>query len=163
MLFLNRLAGVALALSLVAAATVPTIAGPADVALLQKYAGSYKGDGKLSGKDAGSISCRMTMKPNGSKLSYTGRCSIDGASNGFSGSFSYNDKAGRYEASSSQGSLPGKKVGSSIVFNMKSQNTTRGSASSVMTLSGGTIKIDFKLTDKKTNDVTTGHVPFART
>ncbi|MDB5542666.1 MAG: hypothetical protein JWQ89_4393 [Devosia sp.] len=146
---------VALAAALVLPAALPAVAGPAETALLGKYAGEWRGSGKVVGPDPGTVVCRMTFKTSSAgKLSYSGRCSFGGSgAASFRGTMLYNDARKRYEASSSAQGVStttiGKKQGSGIVFAANGMQTRYGNASSTMTLAGNAIKLNFKLVDKK--------------
>lgn len=145
----------ALAAALVLPVTLPATAGPAETAVLAKYAGDWRGTGKVTGPDPGTVVCRISFKSSTTgKLSYSGRCSFGGSgAASFRGTMVYNDAKKRYEASSSaQGASTttvGKKVGGTIVFASAGVKTSYGTASSVMTLSGSSIKLAFTLIDKK--------------
>ena len=145
----------ALASALALPMTLPVVAGPAENATLAKYAGDWRGTGKVVGPDPGTVVCRLSFKAStAGKLSYSGRCSFGGSgAASFRGTMVYNDAKNRYEASSSaQGASAttvGKKVGNTIVFASAGMDTRYGTASSVMTLSGSSIKLAFTLVDKK--------------
>ena len=125
----------------------PAIAAPADIELLQSYAGSWHGAGELTGPDSGSVRCRLTFRPSGEKISFTGRCTVAGSgTRGFTGVISFNDATGSYEASSRDGTVVGRKSGRNITFNM-SDTTTQGEVTSTMSLRGNEIRIDFELTE----------------
>ena len=51
----------ALGAALVLPLATPALAGKAENALLQKYEGAWKGTGKVTGPDPGTVSCRLTM------------------------------------------------------------------------------------------------------
>ena len=141
-------------LAALAVPLAPATAGPAENALLAKYAGNWKGIGKVTGPDPGTVVCRISLKPSASgKLSYSGRCTYSGQGTAsFRGTMLYNDASKRYEAASSgQGvsaTTVGKKQGGGIVFSTSGVDTRYGTISSVMTLAGDAIKLSFKLTDK---------------
>src|SRR5689334_10048146 len=99
---LNLLASLAL-LAALALPVAPAVAGPAESALLAKYAGDWKGTGKVTGPDPGTVVCRMSLKPSASgKLTYSGRCTYSGQGTAsFRGTIQYNDASNRYEAASS--------------------------------------------------------------
>jgi hypothetical protein len=145
-----------LSLALLAALAMPTAtvrAGEAESAVLAKYAGEWRGTGKVTGPEPGTVVCRITFKPASGKLSYTGRCTYSGQGTGsFRGTMLYNDARKRYEASSSAQGVStttiGKKQGGGIVFAASGMDTRYGTASSVMTLAGNAIKMSFKLVDK---------------
>jgi hypothetical protein len=137
-------------------------AAPADVALLQKYAGEWRGQSTLKGAESGNVSCRLELTPNGDKIIFNGRCSIDGGvASGFRGTLAYNEEAKRFEARSSDGGVVGRKSGGGVIFDMSGTNE-RGTVASTMALVGDRIKFDIKLTDATTNGVTTSSITFAR-
>jgi hypothetical protein len=140
----------------------PALAAPADIELLQSYAGSWRGTGELTGPDTGSVRCRLTFRTSGEKLSFSGRCTVAGTgTRGFTGVISFNDQTGRYEASSSDGTVVGRKSGRTITFNM-SDTTTQGEVTSSMSLRGNEIRVDFQLTDDDTGEVSGSRVTFTR-
>ena len=151
---MRHLKALALA-ALLAMPAAATMAGPSENALLAKYEGEWRGTGKVTGPDPGSVACRITFKPASTgKLSYTGRCSYSGSgAASFRGTIAYNDATRSFEASSSaQGAsvrTVGKRVGGGIVFASANTQTTHGRASSIMTLGGSSIKLSFVLVDKK--------------
>jgi len=143
----------ALCLALAALPALPAVAGQAENTLLQKYAGSWKGSGNVTGPDPGTVSCRLTMKgTTPGKLTYTGRCSFTAGAASFRGGIVYNDANKRFEASSSaQGvatTTVGKRSGGGVVFSSSGMETRYGTASSSLSLTGGSIKMSFKLVDK---------------
>lgn len=146
---------------------VPALAGPAENALLAKYAGEWKGTGKVTGPDPGTVVCRITFKPTpAGKLTYNGRCTYSGQGTAsFRGTMLYNDATRRYEASSSAQGVStttiGKKQGGGIVFAASGMDTRYGTASSVMTLAGNAIKLSFKLVDKD-GATTASSISFSR-
>ena len=84
---------------LVAAGAAPAFAGPAEMALLESYAGSWNGKGTLTGAQQETVVCKMSLsKGNGTKLNYTGRCSLAGAQLSVTGTIAYVDAKKRYEA-----------------------------------------------------------------
>ena len=147
---------------------LPAWAGPAENAVLAKYAGEWRGTGKVTGPDPGTVVCRITFKSAASgKLSYTGRCSFAGTgAASFRGTMLYNDARKRYEASSSAQGVAattiGKKQGGGIVFATEGMQTRYGTASSVMTLAGNSIKLNFKLVDEK-GETTASSITFQKT
>ena len=65
----------ALASALALPVALPAVAGPAENALLAKYAGDWRGTGKVTGPDPGTVVCRISLKAGSSgKLTYSGRC-----------------------------------------------------------------------------------------
>jgi hypothetical protein len=146
------------ALALAALLALPAtaaIAGPAENQLLARYEGEWRGTGKVTGPDPGTVVCRLTFKPSSAgKLGYTGRCSYSGSGTAsFRGTIAYNDAARAFEASSSaQGAsmrTVGKRVGGSIVFASANTRTTHGTVSSIMTLASNSIKLGFTLVDRQ--------------
>jgi hypothetical protein len=151
-----------LAAALLSVPAIPAFAAPADVELLKSYAGSWRGEGELTGPDSGSVRCRLTFRTLGEKLSFNGRCTVAGSgTRGFTGSISYNDATGRYEASSTDGTVVGRKAGNSITFNM-SDTTVQGDVTSSMQLNGNQIRVDFELKDADTGEVSGSRVTFTR-
>ena len=77
----------------------------------------------------------------------------------------YNDAKKRFESSSSSTGVSattiGKKQGGGIVFVMTPTDTTRGKASSTMTLGSSAIELSFKLVDKK-GQITASSISFAK-
>jgi len=163
---LNLLASLAL-LAAVAVPVTPVMAGPAENALLAKYAGDWRGTGKVTGPDPGTVVCRMSLKPSSSgKISYSGRCTYSGQGTAsFRGTMLYNDASNRYEAASSAQGVStntiGKKQGGGIVFATNGVDTRYGTISSTMTLAGDAIKLSFKLVDKD-GDTTASSITFDR-
>jgi hypothetical protein len=150
------------ALLLALAPMVPAVAAPADVELLQGYAGSWRGAGELTGPDSGSVRCRLTFRPSGEKLSFSGRCTLAGSgTRAFNGVLSFNEATGRYEASSTDGTVVGSKSGRNITFNM-SDTTTQGEVTSSMQFRGDQIRIDFELKDSESGEVSGSRVTFTR-
>lgn len=145
----------ALAATLALPTALPAVAGPAESALLAKYAGEWRGAGKVTGPDSGTVVCRLSFKSaTTGRLSYTGRCSFSGSgAASFRGTLSYNDAKRQYEAASSAQGVSsttiGRKQGGGIVFAASGMDTRYGTASSTMTLGGSTIKLSFKLVDNK--------------
>lgn len=156
-------------LALAAALALPAttaLAGEAETALLAKYAGEWRGTGKVSGPDPGTVVCRITFKPASGKLSYTGRCTYSGQGTAsFRGTMLYNDARKRFEASSSAQGVStttiGKRQGGGIVFAANGMDTRYGTASSVMTLAGNAIKMSFKLVDKD-GETTASSISFSK-
>jgi hypothetical protein len=161
------LSALALASLLALPVSAPAYAGPAESALLAKYAGQWRGIGKVTGPEPGTVVCRMTFKPSSSgKLSYSGRCSYSGAgAASFRGTMLYNDAARRYEAATSaQGvsaTTVGRKQGGGIVFTNGAMDTRYGTISSALTLAGNAIKLSFKLVDED-GQTTSSNVTFQR-
>ena len=160
------LARLAIAAMFVLPATLPVLAGPAETALLAAYAGTWAGTGTATGPEPGEVDCRISFKATSAgKLIYNGRCSFSSGAASFNGTMIYNDAANRFEAASSSTGFSattiGKKQGGNIVFAMNGEETTYGTASSVMTLSPKAINLTFKLVDKK-GETTASKITFTR-
>ena len=139
---------------------MPAVAGDQEVAFLQSLAGQYSGAGEITGEDGGPVKCRMTFKPSGAKLNYTGRCSGGGGSQSFSGSIRYNDSKGVYESSSQGRTVVGTKKGSTVTFTVNAR-MMGGQVQSVMSFSPKSLKVQFSMTNR--SGETSGSIPFSRT
>lgn len=140
----------------------PASAGPAENAFLAKVAGTWTGNGKLTGAEAGPIACKIVFKASGAKLTYTGRCNVqDLGAQAFSGSISYNDAAKRYEARSGTTTVAGTKSGSSLVFTTKAR-TIAGNATSTMTISASRIVVDFTVVAARTSEKSASKITFSK-
>ena len=63
---------VAVAGVLVAAGAMPAFAGPAEMALLESYIGTWNGKGTMKAAQDETVVCKMSLsKGNGTKLNYT--------------------------------------------------------------------------------------------
>lgn len=150
----------AFAALLAALSTVPVVAGPTEAAFLARLAGSWSGNGRLTGADTGPISCRLQLASSAGRINYLGRCNVqDLGGQGFSGGITYNDATHHYEIRSAAGLVVGVRRGNSIVFTTKSQSMG-GSYYSTMTLSPSTITINFTLI--RSGEKTTSRVTFSR-
>ena len=139
-----------LSLILVAALALgapPAFAGKAETAFMGKLVGSYAGKGTLSGSRTGTFDCTLVMKAKGEGISYRGKCDVeDFGSQSFSGDITYNDKAGRYEATSPTGTVSvGTKAGSGVAFSSKFSGMASGT--SVMKVVAGKITVDTTIKD----------------
>lgn len=155
----------ALTLCLALLAPLAAIAGDAENAVLAKYAGNWKGTGKVAGPDPGTVVCRLSMKNSKTgALTYSGRCSFSGGATSFRGAMAYNDAAKRYEASTSaQGvsaTTVGKRQGNGLVFTASGMDTRYGTATSTLALDND-ISMTFKLVDEK-GQTSTSTVSFER-
>ncbi len=160
------LTALALSAALALPTTAPALAGPAENAVLKKYEGSWKGTGKVTGPDAGTVVCRITLKAAATgKVNYSGRCSFGAGAASFRGTMLYNDAKKRYEASSSAQGVSataiGKKQGGGVVFAMSGMENRYGTASSTLSLTGGAIKMSFKLVDTD-GETTASSITFGR-
>jgi hypothetical protein len=159
---------------LMAAAAMPAFAGPAEMALLESYAGSWTGKGSLKGAQEETVVCKMSLsKGNGTKLNYTGRCSLAGAQLSVTGTIAYVDAKNRYEAvmnsgiGSFRGVAIGVKKGDGIVFDLKQRGTDDSgndlSIDSTVTLSGGNkMAVRFHAEFNSTGDTIDASVPFSK-
>lgn len=146
---------------LIASPIAPAFAAQADVALLQKYAGNWRGKGTLTGAESGSILCRLSFRPKGERLSYSGRCSAGAGAQSFTGTMAFNESTKRFEATSSGQTIAGKRSGGGVVFTTNT-STRRGTITSTMSLKGGTISFQFRMVNPKTKAVTEGSVGFSK-
>ena len=163
MLVVTRLLRAALVAAILLPAAAPAFAGPAETALLEKYVGTWKGKGQLTGAEAGTVLCRLTLKLTGQKVAFNGRCASSGSpASSFSGTMTYNDAKKRYESTSSASkTVIGKKSGGGVLFATE-QSSQRGTVTSTLSLTGGMIKVEFQMIDARTKEVTRGRIPFAR-
>jgi hypothetical protein len=158
----TRLLGAAFAALLLLPATTPAVAGPSENAFLERLIGTWKGAGRITGPDGGNVSCRLTFKPSGARLNYTGRCALSGGggAQSFTGSIRFNDNTGRYESSSAGKTVAGKKNGSSLVFTT-AQKDMRGTGTSTMSLSARAISVKFGRGNRK-GEAHRGSIPFTK-
>jgi hypothetical protein len=154
---------------LVLAAAPATLAGPADITLLQSYVGNYLGTGTMSGNPPQKITCRISLQPgNEGKVTYIGRCSTAGANLSMTGVFAF--VGNHFEAAMSStggmtGTAIGERRGNAIAFTSRSHENSTGhdrTVSSTMTLAGGTIRVDFSIFDSKTHKTASGSIPFSK-
>lgn len=146
-----RLAPAAVAIMLLTAP--PVLAGPQETALLAAYAGGWVGSGKVTGIETGNVDCTMTLTANRSgKVNYSGRCDFGSGTAGFTGTMHYNDAARRFEANTSaqgvSGGAVGKRQGGGVVFSMSGLESSYGTVSSTLSLTGGKIGMKFEMLDK---------------
>ena len=135
-------------------ASLPAMAGPKEQALLKSYAGTWRGSGQVTGPMAGAVDCQLKFTAGGNgKLTYMGACEFDKGKTDFRGTLIFNEGSKRYEtAGSGQGvavSGVGKVSGGNVTFSVSNLETSYGVASSTMVLAGSSIKLSFKLVDKK--------------
>ena len=144
-------------------AALPAAAGPTENAFLSKLAGNWVGSGSITGGQNGPVSCKLAFKPNGAKLTFSGRCKVeDVGSQSFSGNITYNNATKQYEARSSSSDVSiGVKRGNSVVFTTKIKNIA-GTGNSVMTVAANRISIDVDLVEKRSGDQSKSHVVFSK-
>ncbi|MGN6101185.1 MAG: hypothetical protein ACTHOR_08555 [Devosia sp.] len=174
---MNKIGPVARAIGvagLLVACGAPAVAigGPAEVALLKSYEGSWKGTGQVVGTDQETITCRMSLTDgNNDKVNYNGRCGLAGTVLNIAGTLAYIEASQRFEGAMTSnvnfsGVAVGKKTGSGLVFNLVSRGVSEGVTVEInagITLTPGVITVSFKATDVKTGKVIHATVPFART
>lgn len=165
---------VAVAGVLLAAGAMPAFAGPAEMALLESYVGSWNGKGTMKGADTETVVCKMSLsKGNGTKLNYTGRCSLAGAQLSVTGTMAYVDANKRYEAVMNsgiggfRGVAIGVKKGDGIVFNLKQRAEDDSgndvSIASTVSLSGGDkMAVTFNAVFNESGDTIDATVPFSK-
>ena len=110
--------------------------------------------GQVTGPMAGPVDCKLKFTSgSNNKLTYTGACKFGKGQTDFRGTLIYNEGSKRYEtAGSGQGvavSGVGKVSGGNITFSVSNLETSYGIASSTMVFAGSSIKLSFKLVDKK--------------
>jgi hypothetical protein len=144
------------------------------MALLESYAGSWNGKGTLTGAQQETVVCKMSLsKGNGTKLNYTGRCSLAGAQLSVTGTIAYVDAKKRYEAVMNsgiggfRGVAVGVKKGSGIEFDLKQRAEDDSgndvSIASTVTLTGGNkMAVKFHAVFNETGDTINANVPFTK-
>jgi hypothetical protein len=158
--------------AIVAVSVAPAYAGPAEIALLKSYQGSWKGQGQLVGGDKETVTCRMSLSQgNNDKVNYSGRCLIAGNNLSISGTLAYIEAAHRYEGAMTSnanfsGVAIGQKTGNGITFNLQSRGTGDQSNMKIgagITLTPAGIVVDFTATDINSGKSAHATVPFTRT
>jgi hypothetical protein len=159
---------------LLAAAALPAFAGPAEMALLEAYAGTWNGKGVLTGAQQEPVTCKMSLsKGNGTKLNYTGRCALAGAQLSVTGTIAYVEASKRYEAVMNsgvggfRGVAIGQKRGDNIVFDLRQRAEDDSgndvSIASTVTLKGGkSMDVVFHAVFNETGDTIDARVPFEK-
>ena len=118
------------------------LASKSEDAFLARLVGIWNGSGTLTGGETGNLTCRATIRQRSEGINFSVKCDVPefGAQN-FSGIVSYNDAAGRYEATSPGGEVTiGTKSGNAVVFNAKMKGVAVGT--SVMKLTPSRILVD---------------------
>ena len=166
---LARVAGVAGLMAV--AGAIPAFAGPAEIALLKSYEGSWKGSGQVVGTDTSTVTCRMSLTPgNDDKVNYSGRCAIAGSNLSIAGTLAYIEASHRYEGAMTSnvnfsGVAVGQKSGNGITFDLKSRGLNEGKTIEInagITLTPGVITVKFKATDPETGKMINAVVPFSK-
>ena len=165
---------VAVAGVLVTAGAMPAFADQAGMALLESYIGTWNGKGTVKGAQEDAVTCKMSLsKGNGTKLNYTGRCSLAGAQLSVTGTIAYVDANKRYEAVMNsgiggfRGVAIGVKKGDGVVFDLKQRAEDDSgndvSIASTVALSGGNkMAVTFHAIFNETGDTIDASVPFTK-
>ena len=157
--------------ALLCAGAAPALAGPAEIAVLEKYLGTWKGKGTLTGAQTETVVCKMSMSSgNGGKVNYTGRCSLAGQQLSVTGTIAYIDASHRYEAVMNsgiggfRGVAVGQRSGDKIIFDLQQRADDDAgndiSISSKVILSGKSMSVDFHAKFNDTGDTIDAKVPF---
>lgn len=162
-------AGLALSPVLVPA---PALAGPAEVALLESYVGSWRGRGELVGAETETVVCRLSItKGNQEKVNYSGRCALAGTNLSVNGTMAYIDGSRRFEAAMTSnatfsGMAVGQKRGDGVIFNLREREQDEAGNDMTITaaieLNGGRIKVDFNVLFNASGDTIRASVPFTK-
>jgi hypothetical protein len=134
-----------IAAALLAAALLvpaPASAGKTEDAFLSRLVGVWSGGGRLTGAETGSVDCKMTMRQRSDGIAFRVQCiAADLGPQTFSGTLTYNDARGRYEAISNGGEVTvGTRQGNSVVFVSKMKGIATGE--SVMNVASSRIVVD---------------------
>jgi hypothetical protein len=144
--------------------SMPAFAGPAEDAFLAKIAGTWSGGGAVAGAESGTLACKLTFRPKGARLSFTGRCTGKGfgaAAQSFTGGLLYDDASKHYVAVGNNQTAVGVKSGSSVVFASKIK-TMGVTGKSVMTISAASIVIDADVVRGQSGKHYTTHMTFTK-
>jgi hypothetical protein len=159
---------------LLIAGALPAFAGPAEMAVLEPYIGTWNGKGTMKGAETETVVCKMSLsKGNGDKLNLTGRCQLAGAQLSVTGTIAYVDANKRYEAvmnsgiGAFRGVAIGQRKGDSIVFDLKQRATDDSgndvAISSNVTLTGGDkMAVSFHAQFVSTGDTIDAQIPFTK-
>jgi hypothetical protein len=116
-------------------APLPVLAGTSEDAFLAKLVGTWTGKGTITGAETGALTCTSTTRTVSTGINFRVKCDVPefGAQN-FSGTVSYNDAEGRYEAKSQGGQVTiGTKSGNAVIFNAKMKGIAVGTSAMKMT------------------------------
>lgn len=169
----GALTGAIVLAGVLSAGMMPALAGPAEIAALEKYLGTWNGTGSVAGAMSEPVTCKMSLsKGNGGKLNYTGRCSIAGQQLSVTGTIAYVDENRRYEAVMNsgvggfRGIAIGKKSGDRITFDLKQRaDDDQGNditISSSVVLDANQIRVDFHATFNDSGDTVEANIPFSK-
>jgi hypothetical protein len=136
---LRLLCAALVAALLVPVAPVVSTAGEREVAYLRSLAGNYVGSGRLRG--AGTVTCRLALKPSGGKLNFSGRCKNLSE---FSGTITYDDRRKRWISTSRGQSVAGRRSGRSLTFTT-TERRRDGVGATTTTFSPGKVSMKVQL------------------
>jgi hypothetical protein len=163
------IAGLSIACAVPAA---PAFAGPAEIAMLESYVGSWQGRGQVTGARSETVVCRLTITPaNGEKVNYNGRCAAAGTTISVKGTMAYNDQASRFEAAMTSsvgysGAARGKKQGDGVIFDLqdaaKDEQGNNMQVSASITLTTAEINVNFNVVFLDSGDQFRAAVPFTK-
>lgn len=169
---LTRAAALAGLLFTAAAGVAPTVAAPADVALLKSYIGEWRGRGILIGASEESVVCRLSLtEGNQDKVNYSGRCALAGTNLSVAGTMAYVESSRRFEAAMTSnatftGIAVGQKRGSGLIFNLREREEDEEgkelSISAQIHLNGDAIQVTFEVVYVESGDSLRAQVPFSR-
>jgi hypothetical protein len=163
-------AGLAMAMVVV---PLPSLAGPAELALLESYIGSWRGTGKLIAAEPETVRCHLNItKGNRERVNYSGRCGIAGNVMTVNGTMAYVDSARRFEAAmtTNAGFSPdnaiGRRQGSGILFSLRERGTDDEGNNMTITASmlfqSERITVDFNVLFNNTGESIKASVPFSK-
>ena len=162
----------ALAGLLAVSGAAPTLAAPADVALLQSYIGEWRGRGVLIGANTETVVCRMSLtQGNQEKVNYNGRCTLAGTQLSVAGTMAYIEASRRFEAAMSSnatftGIAVGQKRGNGLIFNLRERDKDEEgkdlNISAQIRLDGDAIDVVFEVVYVESGDSLRAEVPFSR-
>ena len=163
---------VALASMIVIGAVAPSLAAPADVALIQSYIGEWRGRGVLIGANTETVVCRMSVtQGNQDKVNYSGRCSLAGTQLSVAGTMAYIETSKRFEAAMSSnatfnGVAVGQKRGDGMVFNLRERDEDEEGKDLTITaqinLRPDTMEVTFEVVYVESGDSLRAEVPFTK-
>lgn len=163
---------VALASMIVIGAVAPSLAAPADVALIQSYIGEWRGRGVLIGANTETVVCRMSVtQGNQDKVNYSGRCSLAGTQLSVAGTMAYIEASKRFEAAMSSnatfnGVAVGQKRGDGMVFNLRERDEDEEGKDLTITaqinLRPDTMEVTFEVVYVESGDSLRAEVPFTK-
>lgn len=153
-------------------ASLPALAAPADIALLQSYIGEWRGRGVLIGANTETVVCRLSLSQgNEDKVNYSGRCSLAGTQLSVAGTMAYVEASRRYEAAMTSnatftGLAVGQKRGSGLIFNLREQDEDEEGKDLTITaqinLQEEAIGVVFEVVYVDSGDSLRAEVPFSR-